>query len=253
MEPSPVKRPPVLEAWKKLKSLHPLPLDLGRIERIREAGLEDLARAAKLERLVIDLGLNDEGIEEIPAHLHPHCGQGLRIWQYPNQFAPYLAALARLRINSYLELGVRHGGTFVATVEILSRFHPIDRAVGVDVIPCPSLIEYGRRNPRAEFLCANTQSPDFRRRLDERGSFDLVLIDSLHEERQCRNEFEQVRGRAAILAFHDIVNVRYPGVAKVWSEVRASGEYDCLEFTDQYDGVGASFMGLGVAIRKDRS
>lgn len=248
-----MNRPLVFEAWKKLKSLHPQPIDLDRIERIHEPGLEDLADAAELERLVIELGLNDEGIEEMPAHLHPHCGQGLRIWQYPNQFARYLADLAGRRIRSYLELGVRHGGTFVATVEILSRFHPIERAVGVDVIPCPSLIEYGRRNPRAEFLCANTQSPDFLRQLDERGPFDLVLIDSLHEERQCRNEFEQVRGRAAIVAFHDTVNVRYPGVAKVWSEVRASGEYDCLEFTDQYDGAGASFMGLGVAIRKDRA
>lgn len=248
-----MNRPLVLDAWKKLKSLHPQPIDLDRIERIHEPGLEDLADATALERLVIDLGLNDEGIEEMPAHLHPHCGQGLRIWQYPNQFACYLADLAKRRIGSYLELGVRHGGTFVATVEILSRFHPIELAVGVDIIPCPSLIEYGRRNPHAEFLCSNTQSPDFLQQLDERGPFDLVLIDSLHEEHQCRNEFEQVRGRAAIVAFHDIVNVRYPGVAKVWSEVRASGEYDCLEFTDQYDSVGASFMGLGVAIRKDRA
>ena len=55
-----------------------------------------------------------------------------------------------------------------------------------------------------------------------------------------------------LVAFHDIASVRYPGVAKVWNEVKFLGEHDCLEFTDQYDGVGASYMGLGVAIRKDR-
>jgi hypothetical protein len=252
-ESSPARRPGRLEAWKKLKSLHPRPLDLGRLASIAERSLDDLADAAKLEALIPELGLNDEGIEEIPERLHPWCGQGLRIWQYPNQFSRYLADLAGRRISSYLEIGVRHGGTFVATVEILGRFHRLDRAVGVDVIPCPSLVEYGRRNPRAEFLCANTQSPEFARQLDERGRFDLVLIDSLHEERQCRSELETVKGRAEIVAFHDIASVRYPGVAKVWSEVKASGEYDCLEFTDQYESVGSSYMGLGVAVRKDRA
>lgn len=252
MEPSPTREPGRLEAWKKLKSLHPQPLDLDRLTLIAERSLAELADTAKLEALIPELGLNDEGIEEIPAHLHPWCGQGLRIWQYPSQFSRYLAALALRRISSYLEIGVRHGGTFVATVEILNRFHPLDRAVGVDIIPCPSLVEYGALSPRAEFLCVNSQSPEFVRQLDQRGPFDLVLIDSLHEERQCRAEFETVRGRARIVAFHDIASVRYPGVAKVWNEVKALGEYDCLEFTDQYDGVGASYMGLGVAIRKDR-
>ncbi|HEY0511089.1 MAG TPA: class I SAM-dependent methyltransferase [Thermoanaerobaculia bacterium] len=252
-ETSPAQPPGRLEAWKKLKSLHPRPLDLGRLALIEARSRAELADPAQLAALIPELGLNDEAIEEIPAHLHPWCGQGLRIWQYPNQFGRYLADLAGRRISSYLEIGVRHGGTFVATVEILGRFHPLDRAVGVDVIPCPSLVEYGRRNPRAEFLCANTQSPEFARRLDERGRFDLVLIDSLHEERQCRAEFETVRERAAIVAFHDIASVRYPGVAKVWSEVRAAGEHDCVEFTDQYESVGASYMGLGVAVRKDRA
>lgn len=245
-----------LEAWRKLKSLHPWPLELDRIERIHARSLAELADPRRLESLVGELGLNDEGIEEMPAHLHPCCGQGLRIWQYPIQFGGYLADLAGRRIASYLEIGVRHGGTFVATVEILGRFHPIERAVAVDILPCPSLVEYGRRNPCAAFLQINTQSPEFPRRLDGYGRFDLVLIDSLHEEAQCRNEFLQVRDRADIIAFHDIASVRYPGVAKVWGEVKASGEHDCVEFIDQYSevgaDVGASFMGLGVAVRKDR-
>jgi hypothetical protein len=253
MEPARTKTAASLGAWKKLKSLHPQPLELDRIERIHARSLAELADPRELEILVRELGLNDEGIEELPAHLHPWCGQGLRIWQYPNQFSRYLAELSGRRIASYLEIGVRHGGTFVATVEILGRFHLLERAVAVDVLPCPSLGEYGRRNPFAVFLRANTQAPDFPRRLDEHGErFDLVLIDSLHEEAQCRSEFLLVRERAAIVAFHDIASVRYPGVAKVWSEVKASGDYDCLEFTDQYPEIGARFMGLGVAIRKDR-
>src|SRR4051812_34363485 len=122
METARTKTAASLEAWKKLKSLHPQPLELDRIARIHARSLVELADPRTLEALVCELGLNDEGIEELPAHLHPWCGQGLRIWQYPNQFSRYLAALAGRRIASYLEIGVRHGGTFVATVEVLGRF-----------------------------------------------------------------------------------------------------------------------------------
>jgi hypothetical protein len=244
-----------MESWKKLRGLHPRPLDLGRLERLRAPSLAELADPAALERLVLELGLNDEGMDELPAHLHPWCGQGLRIWQYPRQFARYLTLLAEQRISSYLEIGVRHGGTFVATVEYLDRFHPLARAVAVDVLPCPSLADYGRSNPRAEFWQLDSQSPEMARRLaeaDEAGGFDLVLIDALHEEAHSRADFRLVQERAKIVAFHDIANVRYPGVAKVWSEVKAGGEHDCLEITDQYDGVGASYMGIGLAIRARR-
>jgi hypothetical protein len=69
---------------------------------IAERSLAELADPARLEALIPELGLNDEAIEEIPAHLHPWCDQGLRIWQYPRQFSRYLAALALRRISSYL-------------------------------------------------------------------------------------------------------------------------------------------------------
>jgi precorrin-6B methylase 2 len=54
-------------------------------------------------------------------------------WQYPNQFSKYLAELAAHPVDRYLEIGVRHGGTFVITVEYLSRFHPVREAIAVDL------------------------------------------------------------------------------------------------------------------------
>lgn len=241
-----------IAAWSRLKGLHPRPLDLGRLALLREARREQLGDATRLAGLIAELGLNDEALDEYPEHLHPWCGRGLRIWQYPNQLAPCLVDLAGLRIASYLELGVRHGGTFVATVEYLSRFHPLASAVAVDVIPCPSLAQYSRDNPRAAFWQIDTRSPEFARRLDEHGPFDLVLIDSLHEEEHCRADFLTIRERARIIAFHDVTSDRYPGVARVWCEVKAGGGHDCREYVAQYEGVAKRCMGLGVAVRTDR-
>lgn len=234
-----------------LHSLRPAAIDLARIALIRECAPADLLRAAPLKDLLLRLGLNDEGLEEYPLDLRPFCGQGLRVWQYPSQFSKYLATVASLRVRSYLELGIRHGGSFVTTVEVLERFGPLDFAVGVDVIPCPSMVEYGAINPRIEFACLNIQSTAFPALLARLRAIDLVFIDSHHEEEHCRQEVAVLRECANMIALHDIANVGCPGIAKVWKELKESGEHLCFEFTDQYPGMGP-YMGIGLAVRKAR-
>ena len=235
--------------WRTLRGLRPGTIDLQRISLIREESPEHLSRSENLERLLLDLGLNDEGMNEYPASLHPFCGSGLRVWQYPSQFSKYLAQVCRLQVRSYLELGIRHGGSFVATVEILDRFSPVKLAVGVDILPAPSMAEYRRLNARIEFACINTQSPEFDALVERLGPIDLVFIDSHHEESQCRREFASVSDRANMIAFHDISNVNCPGVSRVWDEVKAMNSYECYEYTDQYEGMGP-YMGIGLAVKK---
>lgn len=239
-------------SWKKLRRLHPIAVDLDRADLLARAPLAMLTDATAMMELTTRLGLNDDGLDEYPADLHALCGQGLRVWQYPIQFGPYLTRLAGLGVRSYLELGVRHGGTFVATVEYLRRFQPLERAVGIDIMPCPSLMAYRARNPCVEFHQLNTQSPAFAAFLAAGADFDLALIDANHAEHECRREYELVRERASIVVLHDIVNMDFPGVAAVWREIQASGAYDCQEFTAQYPGTGP-YMGLGLAVRRQRT
>lgn len=239
------------ESWKKIKTLRAVPIDLSRVDLIREMDAASLTDARAVERLICELGLNDEGLEEYPPALHPYCGQGLRIWQQPAQMAPYLVDLAGLGVRSYLEVGIRHGGTFVATVEYLERFRPLRFAVGVDLFPCPSFAEYQRLNPRAKFARVNTQTDAYRELVAECGEIDLVLIDAFHEEAQLRSEFESVRNHARIVAIHDIVNTAFPGVRRVWDDVKASGEWECREYVAQHPEMPEPCMGMGLAIRRD--
>jgi hypothetical protein len=226
-------------------------MDLERISLVRNCSIAELSDASVLENLLPRLGLNDEGIEEYPDVLRPWCGTGLRIWQYPAQFAPYLASLVRLGVRSYMEIGVRHGGSFVATVEVLERFRPLDFAVAVDVIACPSVEDYGRVNPRARFLRANTMAPEFAAVVASLAPIDLVFVDSHHEAAQCQRELACLEEHANMIAFHDIANKGCPGIGAVWSQVRSSGAWECSEFVAQYPGLGP-FMGIGLAVKPAR-
>jgi hypothetical protein len=233
------------------------PIDLSLLRLLRETSLSALRDAHFLEeKLLPQLGLNDEGLAQLPEELFPFCGRGLRIWQYPNQFGPYLALLGRLGLRSYLEIGVRHGGTFVCTVEYLSRFQLLRSAVAVDLNPCASFMKYAKRNPLCRFLQTDSHAPAFREFFERGESFDLALIDGDHSEAGCWEDFTLVREKASVLAFHDIANDAVPGVGAVWRKVQQTcgDDYEFFEFTAQYPSVaartGQRFLGIGVAVPK---
>ena len=119
----------------------PEPIDTSRVELLDQVSEEDLRDAGRLEREVLPrLGLNADLTELLPPALQPYLDQGLRYSQYPNQFGPYLACLARYPVRSYMEVGVQHGGTFLITTAYLSRLHALDRAVAVDMFAVPALL-----------------------------------------------------------------------------------------------------------------
>ena len=87
------------KSWGKLRQLRPSPIDLSKIALIRAQCHAALRDPDRLEALILALGLNDDGLEDFPPALRPHCGHGLRIWQYPREFARYLAQLVRLGVR----------------------------------------------------------------------------------------------------------------------------------------------------------
>ncbi|MER3498603.1 MAG: hypothetical protein C4308_08210 [Chitinophagaceae bacterium] len=60
----------------------------------------------------------------------------------PNQFSKYLVKLSQYTIHSYFGIGVRHGGTFIITIEYLNRFNQIKKAIGVDIDYSTGLKQY---------------------------------------------------------------------------------------------------------------
>jgi cephalosporin hydroxylase len=234
-------------------------LDVVPLSLLRTTDEAELRDPGRLEREILPaLGLNDEILEEFPEELYPYCGRGLRHWQYPNQFGPYLAFLSGQRVASYLEIGVRHGGTFLITIEYLSRFTRLRKALATDVVDSPFLRRQLRKRRGARFVLADSQLPEFRTFVEREGPFDLVLVDGAHYEHTCQHDLDSVRPHANIVVLHDIASDACPGVAAVWSRFREeeAEAWDFHEFTDQYDDVrerqSASYLGIGVAVRKQR-
>ena len=234
-------------------------LDLTQINEIKTKKIDYLSNPKLLEsELLPKLGFNDESISLFHKELHTYCGRGLLSWQYPNQFSKYLVQLSKLKIETYLEIGVHYGGTFIITIEYLNKFHPIKEAVGIDIFLFPFLKLYKKMNPKVvHFMQIDSQSSQFKEFINNYPGFDLVLIDGNHEEDACRNDFETVKDKANIVVFHDIIDNYWTGVNKVWNEINGeySNEYNFFSYIDQYDSItkktGKSFIGIGVAIKKD--
>lgn len=233
-------------------------IDLGAVERIRTAPLDQLMDTGWLEHeLLPQLGMHDSMRHIFPSELQARLGTGLRVWQWPNQLAPYLTTVGRYPVRHYLEIGVLHGGMFVTTVEYLRRFCDLRTATAVDVQRALAVMRYGGQARGIRFLRTTSISPLFRAFIRLSSRVDLVLIDGDHSELWCRRDFEAVRDHANMIAFHDVADTGSPGVVEVWQRFKATGgdTFEFHEFTQQYpevlEGQGSPWLGLGLAIRRD--
>jgi hypothetical protein len=197
-------------------------------------------------------------LEEFPPELHEHCGRGIGVWQYPNQFAKYLNAMTAENIRTYVEVGVAAGGTFMTTVDILK---PSRRSVAIDIAPIgKSLDDAYRATPYdgqlEAFIAADPEKRSYfrgtAREFAESNAcpetIDLLLIDGDHSYEGVKADFEALGPRSRIVVFHDIASDACPGVVRFWREiVDRYGPERTETFVDQYASVvKGSFLGIGV-------
>jgi len=233
------------------------------IDRMKDIPLSKLRDVDYLESFIISSGLHASGgdgnydsIEyEWPRSLDAFVGKGLQIWQYPIQFSKYLVFLSQFHIQSHLEIGVAYGGAFVFSAEYLKRFNPSLTSYCIDVVSPSLLVEcYSRKR---DFSYLTSKSSDLYERIDPQTNFDLVFIDGDHSREGVMRDFELVKDKADIIAFHDIVNFKTFGAIEAWDDVKNNygNVYDFFEFTDQYSEIlnkqpGNRLFGIGVAVRK---
>ena len=178
---------------------------------------------------------------------------GLHLCQYPNQFARYLLALLDLGpIESYLELGVGPGGSFVATLEFLGKFWEIKRACGIDRRErYPNMVEYTSMR-QYEYVCNDIGTSEAGWKIAER--WDLCFIDASHDMASVRRDHRLVTEHSRHVAFHDICSCLDPDVGRYWGELTHSdGRYlgqarQGKELTQQYGCSDASWFGIGLLV-----
>jgi cephalosporin hydroxylase len=233
------------------------------IDRMKEIPLATLSDIDYLENFIISSGLHASGgdgsydsIEyEWPRSLDAFVGKGLQIWQYPTQFSKYLVFLSQFHIKSHLEIGVAYGGAFVFSAEYLKRFNPSLTSYCIDVASSSVLVKcYSRKR---DFSYITAKSSDLYQHIDSQTHFDLVFIDGDHSRDGVMRDFDLIKDKANIIAFHDIVNFKTFGAIEAWDVVKNNYKnvYDFFEFTDQYAEIlnkqpGNRLFGIGVAVKK---
>ena len=213
------------------------------------------ATQQEIEEILPTFGMNDEYLFEMPSIFQPYFGWGIKFWQYPNQFSKLLCYLKDKEIDSYFEIGVRWGGTFILLNEFLSKYNPYLESHCLDVIP-PSEILHIYQNefakPNFWYHELESHSPFIFQRLEggenmvPQKKIDLVFIDACHSY-QCikRDYFVALMLGAKYIMFHDIVNQSTKGSKIAWEEIKKNHKVS-HEFVDQYEGMNGKFLGIGV-------
>lgn len=228
-------------------------MDLSRISIITSTNVSDLKDATKLEALIPSLGFNDEILHEQPQIVKDNTG-GLKIWQYPNQFAKYLVYLQSLSPQSYCEIGTHWGGSFVTTVEYLRKTGTFTKGLAVDIADA-SVDAYCSTTTDCTFMNVDSTSETFKNYMSS-NTFDCIFVDGYHNNPTLTSDYELAKANAKIVVLHDIVNMACPDVPVLWSTIKGteSANYTFMEFNDQYlevtSATGNTYLGTGVMVKK---
>jgi|LakMenE27Jul10ns_1017307.scaffolds.fasta_scaffold00695_2 hypothetical protein len=220
---------------------------------------ESFGSLASIEKIILDLGLNNEILHEQPPEYNDFYGKGFgfRIWQYPNQFSKYLKWLTSYatKINSYYEIGCRSGGTFILTTELIRKFNTGESffSTACDLLePNQLILDYLSKHKFVNYVRTDSHNKSFIEFM-QTNKYDLILIDGDHNYDGVKQDSENTRNSANIQVFHDIVNDHCPGVVRYWKELKTElvDTHNFYEFTDQYNSVNGSFLGIGCVVKKE--
>ena len=207
-----------------------------------------------LENYICSFGLNNEILNEQPVSLSEYYGKGLHIWQYPNQFAPFIKWLSGIKVDSYLEIGCRRGGAFVIISEILKKNNSNIRLMACDLIDESDILKEYRDYSNFEYIKANSQDEGLKNVIGD--NVEMIFIDGDHTYDGCYNDWKLFDSNINTkhIVFHDIDSVSCLGVGTIWQDIKKDSRFEYREFIQQYpiDDIPSKnkFLGIGVLSRK---
>lgn len=184
---------------------------------------------------------------------------GRRASQNETELRRFISFLLAEEVRHYLEIGAREGDTFH---EVMMALPLSSSGVAVDMPgglwgKCTTgdqlrraVLDLQSRKRGVRCLLGNSTSACTIEAVRQAGPYDAILIDGDHTYEGVKQDWENYRSMARIVAFHDIVGEgqkerggRMVEVPQLWAELKASG-LNCLEFVAE-----GSAMGIGAVIQ----
>ena len=157
----------------------------------------------------------------------------LGVYQTPRQFAECIYDLLQLDINSYFEIGLFNGGSYLIMTEFLKLKNPNVKCIGVDITDKYMLSEV---KPLLDGFEMKT-SDDFAGK-----QFDLVFIDGDHRYSGIKTDWDNVGKFAKYVIIHDINQPTWPAVKKFWNEIKTDKKHK--EYLYQTENKNVHGIGL---------
>jgi len=174
----------------------------------------------------------------------------LKLQQIPEEYSAFLLFLRGLNKNSYLELGVGQGGSFLVNClfqKTTKVFHAVDNCYYLQ-----KHIEFF--DQRSSILQRIEEIKDFKENSDVKFfdkstddffennniKYDIIFIDADHDYKGAKKDYENsldYLNDGGYVIFHDIAN-KSCGVKKLWDEIENSKKL--------YEFISGDKCGIGV-------
>jgi len=213
---------------------------------IISAELADKTSGIKIEKEEIPNNIIDYSKEELIKWLRYKAGCsnmdyfgakkgvcGLDLQQVPEEYAQLLCWFREQNFESYLELGVGRGGSFL--LNCLFQFN-IQRAIAVDNSSYwqeeqrnnihDKIIQLHENGINCLFYDMN--SGDYFNKLTDE-IFDCIFIDADHSYEGVKKDYDNALKHikdGGYLIFHDIVSTSCEGVRRLWNEIKEKGSIE---------------------------
>lgn len=202
---------------------------------LRSISRDDITLEFIRDKIIPGAGLGP--IKEfLPPFLQDKCEMGLWAQQMPIQFAPYLMFLISKKVRSYLEIGSAHGGSFVLTYEILSKYYPVEASI----ISMTGESKYLRRYREKhgvdfKFYDLNSHSMEALKVIKSR-MWDHIFLDGDHSRDGMVMDYSYASQSCRMLALHDVHNVACRGGMEAWAHIKKdASSKKHVEFISQYE------------------
>tara|TARA_B100000886_G_scaffold322188_1_gene265011 strand:- start:35 stop:697 length:663 start_codon:yes stop_codon:yes gene_type:complete len=155
----------------------------------------------------------------------------------------------KMKLKKFLEIGFYTGFTNT----ILNKFFNFEHIVVVDNLSDQIDGNNFLANLKFKSLTLITGSSTAKstiKKVKNFSSYDLIFIDGNHSYQYVKKDFENYcnyLSKKGIIIFHDIINKDWPGVRKLFNEIKLTKKFHTHEITSHGNKIN---YGLGLVIKK---